>query len=267
MKIYNKKGEILWESIDDDFCGANLCEANLYLADLRGLNLRKANLCRADLCGSDLREADLSEAILVGADLHIADLRGTNLYKADLRKANFREANLYRAFLFRADLREADFYMADLREASFRGANLCSANLHSADLQGANLRGADLTDAKGLVKMMGVTQGNFYWKRFYEGLRSSNYRFFKVGLNTLREGEVFEDDERILYSHPGFHFASRSWCAREYPERPLEALIRIPEDAKINEPWATCGSASADKIEIIRVFDANTGEDVTEKYM
>ena len=51
-----------------------------------------------------------------------------------------------------------------------------------------------------------------------------------------------------------------------YGNRPLEAKIRIPLDAKINEPWATDGKASTDMIEIIQVFDVETGEDVTDSY-
>ena len=129
----------------------------------------------------------------------------------------------------------------------------------------ADLSGAELSDAKGLVKVMGVVPGNYYWKRFDAGLCNNDYQF-RVGLNELQPGEVFADDERVLCSYRVFHFASRSWCAVNYPERPLEALIRIPEDAKINEPWATYGKASADKIEIIKVYDTVTGEDVTELY-
>ena len=112
---------------------------------------------------------------------------------------------------------------------------------------------------------MGVEPGNIYWKRFDEHLNNNGYQF-KVGLNKLRENEVFADDERVLCSYPGFHFASRSWCAVNYEDRPLEARIRIPEDAKINEPWATDGKASADMIEILQVFDVETGEDVTDQY-
>ena len=113
---------------------------------------------------------------------------------------------------------------------------------------------------------MGVSPGNIYWKRFDEGLNSNGFQF-KVGLNTLRDGEVFADDERITCSYPGFHFASKTWCACEYSGRPLEAKIRIPEDAKINEPWATNGKASADKIEILQIFDTATGEEVTQNYL
>jgi hypothetical protein len=116
-----------------------------------------------------------------------------------------------------------------------------------------------------MVKAVGVAAGNTYWKRFEANLINNNYQFF-VGINKLRDGEIFAADERICCSYPGFHFASRSWCAVNYPDRPLEAKIRIPEGAEINEPWATDGKASADQIEILQVFDVATGEDVTGDY-
>ena len=111
---------------------------------------------------------------------------------------------------------------------------------------------------------MGVELGNIYWKKIGNKLINEDYQF-KIGLNELREGEVFADDERVLCSYPGFHFASKSWCEVNYSERPYLAKIRIPEDAKINEPWATDGKASADKIEILQVFDIE-GNDVTDKF-
>ena len=144
-------------------------------------------------------------------------------------------------------------------------ADLSSADLSYANLSSANLRSADLSSAKNMVKIMGVEKGNTYWKRFEDGLCNNEYQF-KVGINKLRKGEVFADDERITCSSPGFHFASRSWCAVNYPERPLEAQIRIPLKAKINEPWATDGKASADMIEILQVFDTKTGKDVTKLF-
>jgi len=205
----------------------------------------RADLRYADLSYTDLRDADLRDA-----DLRDADLRGSDLRGADLSGA---------------DLRYADLSGADLRYADLNGADLRDADLSGADLSRADLRYADLSDAKGLVKVMGVVPGNYYWKRFDAGLNNEGYQF-KVGLNELRPGEVFADDERVLCSYPGFHFASRTWCAVNYPERPLEALIRIPEDAQINEPWATDGKASADKIEILKVYDTVTGEDVTDKF-
>ena len=129
----------------------------------------------------------------------------------------------------------------------------------------ANLSEAILSEIKGMVKLMGVEPGNIYWKRFKTGLVNAGFEFY-VGLNTLRDGEVFAADDRSLCSYPGFHFASRSWCNVHYGERPLEAKIRIPLSAQINEPWATDGKASASAIEILQVFDVSTGEDVTEQY-
>ena len=165
-----------------------------------------------------------------------------------------------RANLGGANLRDADLRDANLGDANLRGANLGDANLGDADLRDADLRGA-----KNMVKIMGVEPGNIYWKRFNGGLNNNGYKFY-VGLNVLRDGEVFASDERITCSYPGFHFASRSWCGVYYADRPLEAKIRIPEDAQINEPLATDGKASASAIEILQVFDTVTGKDVTDKY-
>jgi hypothetical protein len=209
-------------------------------ADLSGANLSWANLSRANLSGADLSRANLSGAILSwsnlsGADLSWADLSGANLFRANLSVA------------------------------ILSWSNLSGADLSRANLSGASISGANLKDIKNLVKIMGVEPGNYYWKRFDKGLKNNNYQFY-IGLNTLREDEVFASDDRVVCSHPGFHFASRSWCAVNYPDRPLEAHIRIPEDAQINEPWTTDGKASADKIEIIQVFDVKTGKDVTKKY-
>lgn len=161
---------------------------------------------------------------------------------------------------------EVDSFVKAVEAAIKQRANLSGADLSRANLSGANISGANLKDIKNLVKIMGVEPGNFYWKRFEKGLKNNNYQFY-IGLNTLREDEVFASDERITCSYPGFHFASKSWCAVNYPDRTLEARIRIPEDAQINEPWATDGKCSADRIEILEVFDTKTGENVTHKYM
>jgi len=199
--------------------------------------------------------ADLSRVDLSGADLSRADLRGANLYGANLSRANLSEADLSEAYLSGADLSRAD-----LREAILSGANLNRANL-----SGANLSGADLLNAKHLLKTMGVEQGNIYWKRIDYNLINEGYQF-KLGLNKLRKCEVFASDERILCSYPGFHFASRSWCAVYYPNRPYEVKIRIPLKAKINEPWATDGKASADMIEILEIYDSKTGKNITNQF-
>lgn len=233
---------------------------NEYKSFTEAVEKNKANLQEADLRGANLQGADLQEANFRGADLRGANFRGANL-----RGANFQGAYLQEVNLLRADLRGANLRGADLWEAYLRGANLQGAYLQGAYLRGADLLGANLQEAKGMIKIMGVEPGNHYWKRFCEGLQDNGFQF-RVGLNALREGEVFAADDREFCSYPGFHFASRSRCAVNYPDRPLEAHIRIPMDAKINEPWATNGKASADKIEILQVFDTRTGEDVTDQY-
>jgi hypothetical protein len=210
---------------------ANLCNADLRNADLCGADLRNANLCNADLCGADLRNADLCNA--------------------DLCNANLRDANLC----------NADLCGADLCNANLRNANLCNADLCNADLCGA-----DLKYAKNMVKIVGVEVGNFYWKRCGANLINQGFQYF-AGINSLPNYETFANDEQVLCSAPGLHFASRSWCAVNYPDRPYEAKIRIPEGAQINEPWATDGKASADRIEIIQIFDVKTGEDVTVQFV
>ena len=187
-------------------------------------------------------------AIKTSADLSSADLSSANLSYADLSYANLRSANLR---------------YANLRSANLRSANLRYANLRSADLRSAYLRYADLSYADGMLKIMGVTPGNKYWKRFEKDLKNNGFQFM-LGLNKIKG--TFASDERLLCSYPGFHFASRSWCAVNYPERPLEALIRIPDGAQINEPWATDGKASADMIEILQIFDTTTGEDITSQF-
>jgi hypothetical protein len=151
-----------------------------------------------------------------------------------------------------------------IRETVINAVNK-KISLNGASLDYASLNGASLDYAIGLYKLIGVIPGNSYYKRFDSGLCNNGYKF-KVGLNKLRDGEIFASDERVLCSYPGFHFASKSWCAVNYPERPLEALIKIPEGAQINEPWATDGKASADMIEILQVWDVATGEDVTDQY-
>jgi hypothetical protein len=254
MNSYNLK-EILqshrhWLNQEPGGHKANLCGADLF----------GVNLCGANLRGANLRGANLREANLRGADLRGADLSGVNLCGANLRGANLRGADLSGA-----DLSGVNLFGVNLREANLSEANLSGADLSGADLSGATLSGATLSGAKGLVKIMGVEPGNLYWKRFDRNLKNFNYQFF-VGLNTLRKSEVFASDARETCSYPGFHFASRSWCALNYQDRRLEARIRIPEDAQINEPWATDGKASASAIEILQVFDVATGKDVTDQF-
>ena len=185
--------------------------------------------------------------------------------KEVLEKAIKSGTYLTNANLSDADLSHANLSYANLSYANLTRAKLSDANLTRAKLTDASLTYAKLTDARGMVKTMGVEGGNVYWKRFNSDMTNHNFQF-KVGLNTLSKGEIFADDERIHCSYPGFHFGSRSWCAVNYPDRPFEARIRIPRGAKINEPWATDGKASADRIEILQVFKVATGEDVTKQY-
>ena len=143
--------------------------------------------------------------------------------------------------------------------------NLNRANLNCASLVGASLNRASLDNVKNLIKLIGVEIGNYYWKRIGLDFESNGY-YFTVGLNKLRDGKIFANDERVLCSYPGFHFASRSWCAREYSARQYEVKIQIPKGAEINEPWATDGKASASMIKIVQVIDSETGKDVTKKF-
>lgn len=69
--------------------GKSLCDADLFLANLRN----------ADLCGADLRRAYLYYADLRDADLCGANLRGTNLRGADLSYADIGNADLCAANL------------------------------------------------------------------------------------------------------------------------------------------------------------------------
>lgn len=191
----------------------------------------------------------------VRANLREADLQGARLQGANLQGANLLGAYLQHARLQGANLQGADMEGADLRHARLQGANL----------QNAYLKYANLTNAIMPEKILKAKPGGIYYKRFNKWLINFDYPF-KAGLNTLREGETFAADERITCSYPGFHFASKEWCDRNYSGHPLEALIRIPENAQINEPWTGNGQASSDMIEIIKVIDVATGTDVTEEY-
>ena len=227
--------------------------------EIRGC-VEAAVRARTNLSGADLSEMDLSDSNLSRTNLFRADLSDSDLSDSNLSRTNLSETNLSRTNLFRANLSRANLFRANLS-----GTDLSRANLFEANLSGAHLFEANLSDAKNLIKTMGVIPGSRYWKRFNEGLKNNGYQFV-VGLNKLRPGEVFASDERVPCSSPGFHFASRSWCAANYPKRAIEALIRIPKEAHVNEPWGTNGKASADMIEILQVFDVATGEDVTDKY-
>jgi hypothetical protein len=170
-------------------------------------------------------------------------------------------------FIQLVEKNKANLTGAYLRGANLIGADLSKANLTGANLQNAHLNNATLTNTIKPIKSINVKPGDIYWKRFNDGLINFGYPF-KVGLNelNLRPGEVFASDERASCSYSVFHFASREWCAKYYSDRPYEAKIGIPMNAKVNEPWKTNGKASADKIEILQVFEVKTGKDVTEQF-
>ena len=156
--------------------------------------------------------------------------------------------------------------------ANLSRANLSDSNLSDANLSGANLRDANLSDAIGMIKLMGVCLGNRYHKAIEDGLENMGYTF-TAGLNVLRDGEAFASDDKKTCSYPGFHFASESWCKRDYGNRRYMCIVRIPtkeeyEQIEINEPWATDGKASASAIIIEKIFDTHDGdEDVTEQFI
>lgn len=246
--IKSRTGRIIYSCSKNNILEA-IAEAIKLGISLKHANLSNQNLDRINLSGIDCSGSDFSDA---------------NLRDADLRRAWLHDTNFYGACLHSADLSNADIGDSDLQHAKLHRAKLNHASLSGANLRYAELDEADLSFASGLSKLMGVAPGNYYWKRFGRSLCNNGYHFH-VGLNELCPGDIFADDERMTCSYPGFYFASRSWCKVNYPNRPYEALIRIPMDAKINEPWATDGKASADKIEIIQVFD-RLGADVTDSF-
>ncbi len=202
---------------------------------------------------SDLSDMHFDNLLLKGAVFRKCKLLGSSFLGTELYGVDFNFANLT----------GCDFRRCRLQEAYLLSANLNFANLSEADLTNSNLHQANLDETLGLIKKYGFEVGNYYWKRCDERLTCRNFQF-KLGLNTLRPGEVFADDPRRMCSYPGFHFASRDWCAVHYGGRPYEIKIRIPEKAQINEPWASDGKASADMIEVIEVW--KDGMEITSRF-
>ncbi len=80
--------------IDADLTGADLYEANLYLANMSGANLTGANLYEAYVDGANLSGANLTGANLNWAYLTAVNLTGANLTDANLFGAGLNAANL-----------------------------------------------------------------------------------------------------------------------------------------------------------------------------
>lgn len=257
-----------WQGLDfreTNLRKADLSKGQFYFSDFSNATLQDiyapgvvffgASLRNANLHGADLQKARFDRAFLIGADLNDANLSGTLITHTIAQWANFKRANLQNTILRGSILSGSDFFNADLTGADFTKTQLVDARFSQATLH----------NVKGLTKIMGVEPGNIYWKRFDRGLKNRGFQY-KIGLNKLPKDQIFVDDPRELCSYPGLHFGSRSWCETFMQCYPYEAKIRIPEEAKINEPWATDGKASADMIEVLQVFDARTGKDITDKF-
>lgn len=149
---------------------------------------------------------------------------------------------------------------------NLRGAYLSGAYLSDADLRGAYLRGACLENTKMPVHHFQVVPGGVYWKGIngdHRGQMRNNDFVYKLGMNRLPEEETFADDPRRTCSYPGLHIASREWVEINWRSKYL-CKVQVPLSAKINNPWATDGKASVDRLKILKVYDMETGEDLTE---
>lgn len=85
--------------------GANLEEADLWLANLENADVSSANMEGARLRYASLKHASLAETRLAGACLWQADLEGAELFCTRLQGADLWTANLKGTVLLAADLR------------------------------------------------------------------------------------------------------------------------------------------------------------------
>lgn len=131
-----------WLADPNDGQPANLCNANLRLADIQG-----ANLARANLQGANLEAVEIT-----GINLSGANLQGSNMQDAHFKSANFKRADLSNASLRRftvqeSDLRRVNFSGSDLTHCTLAGNRLDSAQFQHAVLTQCNLMGANLSKA------------------------------------------------------------------------------------------------------------------------
>jgi uncharacterized protein YjbI with pentapeptide repeats len=126
---------------------AKLNKANLYEAELNGADLSYAELNGADLSSAKLNAAHLTGAKLNEANLRRAELNKAILVQAELNGADLSSAKLNEAMLWKAMLNKADLSYAELNEATLYEAELNKANLFRATLKGANLHLAKLQEA------------------------------------------------------------------------------------------------------------------------
>lgn len=273
-----------WLERDPGGVRLDLTKAVIKNKDLSNLNLSDAILVNTEFrhciaLHTDFEGADMSQCAISDTTMRYANLSNTNLAcsiinacnlsRALLDNAKLTNTNITYCSLYGATLREvaaqnAAITNCDARRASFFGAQLRSASVDGTMFSNATFEEADLTNIRGLVRPMGVTPGGIYWKAISRGLENRGYKF-KIGLNTLEEGEEFANDPRFLCSYPGFHFAGLEWVKAHYFHRDYLCKIRIPEWAEVNEPYGSDGKASASAIEILQVFLMESGEDVTSK--
>jgi uncharacterized protein YjbI with pentapeptide repeats/energy-coupling factor transporter ATP-binding protein EcfA2 len=150
--------------------GAQLANANLYLADFSGADLSRADLRnatanlasfrRAKLCGAvmepiraigaDFTEADLTGVFAVTARLDCANLEGVDLTGARLSGANLVGANLNGARFI--DMSLATALLSGTTKDGTHGptgvASLEGATFHHVNLMGACMTGMRMRDAR-----------------------------------------------------------------------------------------------------------------------
>jgi len=253
-----------------DLSGVDFSNTRLDYVSFDGCLLSEAIFKDTSMCKVFINDSCLFRASFINTCLSSSRMKDSTFYKASFIKVNMQLASAWRVDYSSASFEHTIMQNALFEEVCFTTARFCNTALEGTRflncyMQDTLFNDSDLSKTGGLVKPMGVMPGNCYWKRFEEGLKNRDFQFY-VGLNRLPEDEEFNQDESKTCTYPGLHFASRRWCAERFPNRPLEALVRIPEGAKINEPWVTDGKASADMIEILQVFNVQTGEDVTDQY-
>jgi hypothetical protein len=128
-------------SIQPDLSGADLHEANLFLADLSEANLSGAHLDEAKLFVANLMRADLSGATL--------------------KWVNFEKANLSEANLSGADLSHSILVKTNLTGATLTGCSIYGISAWSLQLEGAeqhNLNVSDVGEPAIMVDNLEVAQ-------------------------------------------------------------------------------------------------------------
>jgi hypothetical protein len=117
------------EFVNEDFTGANFCDANLSETDFRNAKLTKANLKRAILRDAHFNNANLAGADLSGAELYCSWLNDAKLCGAHLNNTDLTCADLGGAYLNGADLRGSDLYWTRLVDTNLMGAIISNCKI------------------------------------------------------------------------------------------------------------------------------------------